>query len=72
MNPWDAVAQLRFQYLQRIEVELKAHEAYEACRCAKTKSGWDDARAKKAVAYVAYVQAFGAAWKSGAPRPIDE
>lgn len=72
MNPWEAVEQLRFQYLPTIEAELKAHEAFLACKCDKTKMRWDAAREKKATAYVAYVRSVGSAVKSGVPRPNDE
>ena len=69
MNPWDAVDLLRFLYGKRIEEEHRTHEGFLASRDEDAKCRWDAARKSKAVAYVAYVEAVGAAVKSGTPCP---
>jgi hypothetical protein len=72
MNPWDEVAQLRWQYEQRISEQLKAHEAHLAARECETRFiAWRESMERKGAAYRAYVMAVGDAVKSGIPRPND-
>jgi hypothetical protein len=72
MNPWDAVAQLRWQYEQAISANLKATEAYVVHKsCPVKKEAQQAALKTKTNAYWAYMRAFKAALNSGVPRPND-
>jgi hypothetical protein len=52
MNPWDAVAQLRWQYEQVISANLKAIEAYVADKsCSVKKEAQQAALKAKTNAY---------------------